>query len=502
MSQPLSASGVLPNCVLCKDAILESGSMYIPPCGHPLHSSCLAKIPSNNLVCPVCDGKLKAIHPQRPSTTGNVNTQPPPTIVTRARAQVQRALEYDNNRSNSVPPTDTNISFMSTSSPQGQRDQLQSIVSAAVKAQQAEMLSTLSQHLTKLIETNIEAGFQRLNLSTQSPINTPTSRQPSVSNQNPQILTLPAVEQQTLEQLLGLPSNRNSSVPNTTISNSSTVNSSLRSDKVGHIIHNWKIRFTGDSKGIPVENFIYRVEALTKQTLGGNFDILCDHISTLFESKASDWFWRHHKACRRIVWPELCGALREQYKDSRTDVDFREMIRDRKQKPGESFDLFYEAIIDISDRLTIPLAERVLVEILRRNLLPEIQHELLNLEINSISQLRDICRKREFFMQDVGKKHGLSKSLIPRRQVYEMYEDDVETSDEEISAISLVCWNCQKSGHRFQDCLDERRVFCYGCGAANAYKPTCTNCNGSKNLRSSAPKSARKQTRSTYTSTD
>ncbi|KAI8114803.1 hypothetical protein CVS40_12866 [Lucilia cuprina] len=105
------------------------------------------------------------------------------------------------------------------------------------------------------------------------------------------------------------------------------------------------------------------------------------------------------------------------------------MIRDRKQKPGEGFDLFYEAIIDISDRFRIPLPE----------------------------------------------------------QVYELYEDDVETSDKEITAISLVCWNCQKSVHRFQDCLDERRVFCYGCGAANAYKPTCTNCTGSKNLRSSAP---------------
>ncbi|KAI8116027.1 hypothetical protein CVS40_11836 [Lucilia cuprina] len=424
MSQPQSASGVLPNCVLCKDAILESGSMYIPPCGHPLHSSCLGKIPKNNLVCPVCEGKLKATQPQRPSTTGNVNTQPPPTIVTRARAQAQRALEYDNNRSNSVPPTDPNISFMSTSSPQGQRDQLQSIVSAAVSAQQAEMLTTLSQHLTKLIESNIEAGFQRLNLSAQSPGNTPTQIQPSVSNQNPQILTLPAVEQQTLEQLLGLPANRNPSVQNTTVSNASTTNSSLRSDKVGHIIHNWKIRFTGDCKGIPVENFIYRVEALTKQTLGGNFEVLCDHISTLFESKASDWFWRYHKAARRIVWSDLCSALREQYKDSRTDVDFREMIRDRKQKPGEGFDLFYEAIIDISDRLRIPLPERVLVEILRRNLLPEIQHELLQIWKLTHFQLRDVCRKREFFMQDCTEKsNGFSNRLFHAGQVHELRDE-------------------------------------------------------------------------------
>ncbi|KAI8116024.1 Retrovirus-related Pol polyprotein from transposon 297 [Lucilia cuprina] len=269
MSQPQSASSVLPNCVLCKDAIMDSGSMYIPPYGHPLHSYCLGKIPKNSLVCPVFEGKLKATQPQRPSTTGNVNTQLPPTFVTRVRAQSQRALEYDNNRSNNVPHTYPNISFMSSSSPQCQRNQLQSMVSAAVSAQQAVMLSTLSQHLTKLIESNFEAGFQRLNLSVQSPSATP--KQYSALNQNQQILTLPAVE-------LGLPSNRNPSAQNSSVTRAST----------------------GGSKGIPV-------------------------------FKASDGFWRYHKASRRIVLPELCSALRAQYKNSL-----------------EAFDLFCEAIIDIS----------------------------------------------------------------------------------------------------------------------------------------------------------
>ena len=506
MSQTQSTSSVFPNCVSCKDAILESGSTYVPPCGHPLHITCFRKIPTSKQICPVCNGKLSTT-----KTTTIVNIPPPP-IVTRSRSQSQRALDFDSNRSNTIPPTpgnvppsDPNISFMSTSSPQSQQDQIQTLVSAAVSAQQAAMLTSLTQHLTKLIETNIQVGFQRLNFNTQTASNnTPQQTQAPVPNQSPQILTLPAVEQQTLEQLLGLPSNNaNRTCPSTTVSGSNIAsNLTVRADKVGHVIHNWKIRFTGDPKGMPVENFIYRVEALTRQTLGGNFELLCDHISTLFESKASDWFWRHHKSSRRIVWSELCDALREQYCDSRTDIDFREMIRDRKQKSGESFDSFYESIVDISDRLTTPLPENVLVEILRRNLLPEIQHELLNIEIKSVSQLREICRKREFFIQDVVKKHSLSKHAFQRRQVHEMFGDHSESSDEEISAISMVCWNCQKSGHRYQDCLDERRVFCYGCGAPNTYKPTCPSCSGPKNLRSSALKSARKLTKTTSANTD
>lgn len=155
------------------------------------------------------------------------------------------------------------------------------------------------------------------------------------------------------------------------------------------------MKFSADLRGMSVDNFIYRVEALTNQTLNGNFDLLCNHISTLFD--ANDWFWRYHQSVQSIKWSLLRDALRKYYKDSRTDIDLREMIRDRKQKGNENFDSFYELIIEISDRLSEPLSERVLVEILRRNLLPEIQHEILNFKVNTVSELRDICRRREFF---------------------------------------------------------------------------------------------------------
>lgn len=69
---------------------------------------------------------------------------------------------------------------MPVSSPLCQLDQIQSVVSATVNAQQAAMLTTLTQHLTKLIEL--------INFS-----NSPTLTQPSVSGQNPQVLTLPSI---------------------------------------------------------------------------------------------------------------------------------------------------------------------------------------------------------------------------------------------------------------------------------------------------------------------
>lgn len=284
-------------------------------------------------------------------------------------------------------------------------------------------------------------------------------------------------------------------------SNSNNSDLTCRPDKVLHIISNWKIKFTGSVNSISVENFLYRIEALTSHTLQGDFDLLCRNASSLFEGKAADWFWRYHRSVHSVNWHDLCRALRQQYSDSRSDVDIRELIRDRKQRQGESFDNFYESVVQLTDRLREPLSCDMLVEILRRNLLPEIQHEILNLKITSLQELRDICRRREFFLQDVRRKHGLdfSKPTQSSKRVCEVdelvTEEDMGSfidSNEQVAGISLNCWNCHQAGHRYQECLADRSVFCYGCGTPNIYKPNCRKCS-SKNWKSSAPPSAQNQ---------
>lgn len=167
--------------------------------------------------------------------------------------------------------------------------------------------------------------------------------------------TLPRVEQRTLEQLLGLPhspqndtgrgpilaSDRNEGTQTHNISNSNTVaDLTFRSDRVSQIMYNWRLKFSVTSNCLPIELFIYRVEASTNQTLNDNFEILCRNVSALFDEKAKECFWRFHKKFPSFRWSDLCRELREQCCDSRTDVDFCEMIRYLKQKPNESFVAF------------------------------------------------------------------------------------------------------------------------------------------------------------------
>ncbi|KAH8403423.1 hypothetical protein KR215_004012, partial [Drosophila sulfurigaster] len=125
------------------------------------------------------------------------------------------------------------------------------------------------------------------------------------------------------------------------------------------------------------------------------------------------------------------------------------------------------------DQLEVPWSTLKVVRVLKNNLRPEIRHELLNVD-----------------------SHGYVKRTPFRREVAEFVDCQTQSIESEceseldIEALSLVCWNCRKEGHRYQDCVSDRRVFCYGCGAANTYKPSCGKC--SKNSKPGTSKSAYK----------
>lgn len=58
--------------------------------------------------------------------------------------------------------------------------------------------------------------------------------------------------------------------------------------------------------------------------------------------------------------------------------------------------------LELTDNLDQPLPEETLVKLLKRNLLPEIQQEVLYVDFCSAAHLRVLCRKRDFFLQNVG----------------------------------------------------------------------------------------------------
>lgn len=111
--------------------------------------------------------------------------------------------------------------------------------------------------------------------------------------------------------------------------------------------------------------------------------------------KAREWYWRFRIENSLITWEDFCLSLKSQYQDFKDDDILMEEIHSRKQKEGESFDLYYESIMKVASRLAEPLDEYRLTQQSLRNLLPEIRQALLFVSVSSVAQLRQLIHKRE-----------------------------------------------------------------------------------------------------------
>lgn len=118
-----------------------------------------------------------------------------------------------------------------------------------------------------------------------------------------------------------------------------------------------------------------------------------------------------------------------------------------------------------------------------------------------------LVQKRETFLNDEYVRRNFvtrgNNSFVPRRQVAEIdldaeFEGAKIFPETELSVNALertsqpsACWNCDNVGHHWQDCLDDRQIFCYGCGTKKTYKPNCAKCNtrkpSSKNFMTFVP---------------
>lgn len=326
----------------------------------------------------------------------------------------------------------------------------------------SDSLNSFRNEITNLISNEIRSIFQNLNIQSNPNIT-------HALNINNSDMTTP--ERENIHS---------SNSPSGT--NPDSNQEPFYAEKVLNIIRNWRIKFSGNDSEMTVDEFIYRVNILTTNNLKGNFQLLCKHAHSLFEGKALVWFWRFHRQHDDdLDWITLTNALRKQYKVDHNDLDILEDIRRRKQKINENFDDYLDVISSMTDKLKTSINDRDMCEILMRNLKNEIRHELLHLEITSVSQLRREVRKHEKFMKDV---HANESRRSTKGHVSELTGKDEKDSanalmddNNEIYAIqNLKCWNCDKAGHTYIDCMDTRRVFCYGCGLKDIYRPTCPNC--------------------------
>lgn len=478
-------------CRICNELLAEGQDcLSLNQCSHTFHRNCIELHLSSTAECPTCKISCMLSDLRRVS----LGPRPQPKPVQRGKGRGALSKHYNTRyaKKNLFHEPSNLLDFSAESqgavgmTPTHQNRNIEPVQeSNRPLAQQTVQSSIDYGEIQKMVETSLCSLLTRLNiLPTNPPVSDPNIPNPvhtygssnndrNTNVRSSTVLPLPQVQSNSPNQF-------------------SVSNVPLQPDKITTIIQNWHLKFDGSPTGLTVDEFLYRVTTLTEDTFNGDFSLICKNLNILLSGKAREWYWRYRKNANPIIWEDFCDSIKFQYRDFKTSFDIREEIRNRKQRIGETFDSFFDAVTAIHDRLPTQMSEMELIEILTRNLRPEIRQEILYIPINSLAHLRKLVHMRENFLSDDYVKKQLSNrhvSAYPmKKQISEISDYTLQSSEDSSESINAIqgfhqesrCWNCDEKDHFWENCLNERKVFCYGCGAKDTYKPNCITCTEAK----------------------
>lgn len=281
----------------------------------------------------------------------------------------------------------------------------------------------------------------------------------------------------------------------------------------------WGLVYYGSVKDPPIENFLFRVEAIASGVFHIDLNQLVNEFCAFLKDKAQNWYWmyRQRYAHQYISYVQFRHDLITRFRDTRTDYDIEDLIKNRTQKyqQREDFRTFYDDILGMISRLKCPMSEKKIIDVIRRNMRPSLQVLLASQSFNNLNDLVAICVLHEDVFNRLG--YNAEASMQTKRVVVnEIYPStmisEVPCIDEaaniafDVEAFKLqqgnrgqfsqscpnsnlsnsqipktsdlrVCFNCGNMGHHFKDCKEQiKKIFCHGCGEKDVYLPQCQKC--------------------------
>lgn len=220
-----------------------------------------------------------------------------------------------------------------------------------------------------------------------------------------------------------------------------------------------------------VREFIVQVE---DYFLYRNFDecVLVGAFSELLSGTAAKWF----RANRFFIssWLDLKVALLKRFDRCDFDYFLEHDLRTRKQKYNESLPDFITEILDMSNRLSIPLSETTLISVIKHNMLPIYTPYILGKDISSL----------DFFT-------AFGKELEPLvdRKPFKVPVKNVkfEKSYSSAAQSTITCLKCGEIGHSFKNCSKIPGIICFKCKKLGVITKDCEACALGK-ISSTSPK--------------
>lgn len=243
----------------------------------------------------------------------------------------------------------------------------------------------------------------------------------------------------------------------------------------------WNIKFNGNNEKMAVEFFVDHI-AYLKNVNDVPWEQVFTHFHSFLEDIALKWFLRYKKTQTVLNWDKMREEMITRFRGAETDESIWCKITNRKQEDRETFDKFYNSILDLHDRLADQLSDAQMIGILRNNLKHETQKCLVAVVPANLNEFVNKCRQTDNLLYPhLYKQYQPFTKKVSEIESHTCYDEksfDVEAfahkrSQNFPTSPNAKCWNCDKLGHSYQICEEVRKIFCYLCGYKNV---TCKNC--------------------------
>lgn len=163
----------------------------------------------------------------------------------------------------------------------------------------------------------------------------------------------------------------------------------------------WPIKFDGSSSGLPVEEFIFRIQTMCE----------CENVSVqqmatglhyVLAGNALVWYWLYKRQHRQVSWLDLEAALKSEFRTRDTDYEIRKRADSMRQGPKEAFADFRLRVESELIKLRNPMHESDKLAMLKRNVGTDLRKVLFFRHARSASELSNICRDFEKLQLQLG----------------------------------------------------------------------------------------------------
>lgn len=248
------------------------------------------------------------------------------------------------------------------------------------------------------------------------------------------------------------------------------------------LIHTWPISFDGSN----VKTFLKKLNKL-QESYGYDDELVLKFFYLLVKGKADRWYWRYLDEFPHPTLHHLRSEMARTFKTEETELSIISKMYERKQGK-DTFEVFYNDILDLNFQMDRPLSDPQIIEILRNNVDDEVLQRIFSFYTQDKIEFyhkanrayKDVCKLRE-------KRKEFYFRSQKNRNVSELDFDDFSSGEiEEISAqlnnwknkrSNLKCFNCQSKDHMLNNCPEDiTKVFCFKCGKEGFLSPKCPDC--------------------------